>query len=469
MPSRLYVYQTMILTYMAYSVIIIIGHLKDQFGKIFTPWRYKMFYDTDGFPPLYTTFESFFIRRIYRRIADCWNRPVVGFPGKVTYIQERISEDHNSTFNITGNILRTLNFGSYNYLGFGNRNDRIKRAVLEAVDKHDLNHPYPSIDNGPYPLVRELEREMADFIGTEDCIVHSMGFGTNTWTLSALLTDALVFSDVYNHTSLITGIKLTNANVVIFNHNDMRDLENKLIYSISQGQPETHRSWKKIFVLVEGIFSMEGTMAKLPELIELKRKYKFYLYIDEAHSCGAIGKTGRGICEHFQVDPKEVDILMGTFSKSFSSHGGYIAASKDLINYLRARSDGSLYAEQLPPLSCVQILECLRSIKEHPNKVTRLRKSTLYMRKKLKKLKFQIIGDEYSPVIPILICIPGKLGEFSRLALDMGLSVVVVGYPATPVILSRVRLCLSASHTKRDMKRALWVINHIGTVMGMKI
>lgn len=213
---------------------------------------------------------------------------------------------------------------------------------------------------------------------------------------------------------------------------------------------------------------MEGSMPNLPALLELKQKYKFYIYLDEAHSIGAIGKTGRGICEHQRIDHNQIDVLMGTFSKSFCAMGGYVAGSKELITYLRECSDGAVHAERLCPAICTQIIGALRYLKKDTSRIQRLMRNTLYMRKKLKKLKFKVLGDEYSPVVPILIQVPGKVGMFGELALSMGLAVVVVGYPATPVLTSRVRLCLSASHSRKDIDKALGIINHLGTILGIK-
>ncbi|KAI5168725.1 serine palmitoyltransferase [Pancytospora epiphaga] len=461
-------YNVMLATYISYILIVVIGHIRDQIGKIFVPKKYKCFYEQNKIPPLYTTFESFFIRRIYKRISDCWNRPISSTPGKNIKIEARISTDDNSTFQVTGTTIPALNLGSYDYLGFASEPTLTRDECIKTLESYNLNSASAPCEYVECPIVQKLEQEMADFLHKEDCIVFSMGFGTNSWVLSALVNDSLVFSDVNNHTSIICGVKLTNAHVVIFEHNNMASLESKLRFYLSQGQPETHRIWKKVFVIVEGIYSMEGTIVKLNELVELKKKYKFYLYVDEAHSIGAIGKTGRGVSEHLNVNFSDVDILMGTFSKSFCGAGGYVSGSKSLIRYLRANCDGVLYAEQLAPVVATQILFCLRKIVEDSSRIVKLRENTLLLREKLKKLSFPTLGDKYSPVVPVLIYAPGKLGEFSRLCLLSGLAVVVVGYPATPVLESRARLCLSSSLTREEIEKALVVIDNVGTVLGLK-
>ncbi|CAF5091236.1 unnamed protein product, partial [Rotaria magnacalcarata] len=175
----------------------------------------------------------------------------------------------------------------------------------------------------------ELEKLLADFLHVESSIAFGMGFATNSLNLPVLASKGdLILSDEMNHASLILGIRLSGASYRTYAHNDMKNLEEKLREAIVHGQPRTNRPWKKIILVVEGIYSMEGSICRLPEIIELKKKYKAYLYMDEAHSIGAIGKNGRGIVDYFGADVKDVDILMGTFTKSFGSAGGYIAGSK---------------------------------------------------------------------------------------------------------------------------------------------
>ena len=163
-----------------------------------------------------------------------------------------------------------------------------------------------------------------------------MGFATNALNLPMLLNKhTLVLSDEKNHASIILGLRLSKATVMVFKHNSVENLEKILRKAIIHGHPKTRRPWKKIVVVVEGVYSMEGSIVRLPEILQLKQKYPFYIYLDEAHSVGAMGPNGRGVTDYFGIDPKEIDILMGTFTKSFGSAGGYIAGSKRLISYLR--------------------------------------------------------------------------------------------------------------------------------------
>lgn len=175
----------------------------------------------------------------------------------------------------------------------------------------------------------ELEQLTARFLGVEDAIVFGMGFATNSLNIPTLITPGcLVVSDEKNHASIILGLRLSGAVTKVFNHNSINDLERVLQESIATGQPKTGKPWKKILIIVEGVFSMEGSIVKLPEIVALKKKYKAYLYLDEAHSIGATGPSGRGVLDFYGVDPNDIDILMGTFTKSFGSAGGYIAGNK---------------------------------------------------------------------------------------------------------------------------------------------
>lgn len=174
----------------------------------------------------------------------------------------------------------------------------------------------------------ELEQLTAQFLGVEDSIVFGMGFASNALNLPAFLSPGcLVISDEKNHASIILGLRLSGSTIRVFKHNNMQHLESKLQEAIFKGQPNGS-PWKKILIIVEGIYSMEGSIVRLPEVVALKKKYKAYLYLDEAHSVGAMGKHGRGVLDYFGIDPTDVDILMGTFTKSFASSGGYIAGSK---------------------------------------------------------------------------------------------------------------------------------------------
>ncbi|KAG7560139.1 Aminotransferase class I/classII [Arabidopsis thaliana x Arabidopsis arenosa] len=227
----------------------------------------------------------------------------------------------------------------------------------------------------------------------------------------------------------------------------------------TQTVEENHR-----YVVVEGIYSMEGEICHLPEIVSICKKYKAYVYLDEAHSIGAIGKTGRGVCELLGVDTSDVDIMMGTFTKSFGSCGGYIAGSKDLIQYLKYHCPAHLYATSISTPAAQQVISVIKVIlgedasNRGAQKLVRIRENSNFFRAELQKMGFDVLGDNDSPVMPIMLYNPAKIAAFSRACLQDNLAIVVVSFPAIPLLLARARICISASHSREDLIKALQVI-----------
>lgn len=254
----------------------------------------------------------------------------------------------------------------------------------------------------------------------------------------------------------------------------MQSLEKLLRDAIVQGQPRTHRPWRKILILVEGIYSMEGSIVRLPEVIALKKKYKAYLYLDEAHSIGALGPSGRGVVDYFGLDPRDVDIMMGTFTKSFGGAGGYIGGTKILIDYLRKHSHSTAYATSMSPPVAEQIITSMKCIMGEDGcslgreRVEQLAENTRYFRRRLTEMGFIIYGNSDSPVVPLMLYMPAKIGAFGREMLKRNIGVVVVGFPATPIIESRARFCVSAAHTKEMLDEALGRISEVGDLLQLK-
>ncbi|XP_041353080.1 serine palmitoyltransferase 2-like isoform X2 [Gigantopelta aegis] len=463
-------------TYLSYIMLAIFGHIRDvcyyyglrHAGQGTEP-------EIKGFVPLYSSWENFFLRHMYRLIRDSWDRPVGSVAGAKIDILERVSHDHCWHFELTGKRLHVLNFGSYNYLGFGENKGPCVEKVEEITKQCGLGIAASRQDYGYMEIHKELDELVADFLGLEAAITFPMGFATNSMNLPCLVRKGcLILSDDMNHASIVLGAKLSGAVVKIFKHNDAKDLEHKLKESIIHGQPKSMRPWKKILIVVEGIHSMEGSILPLPDIIKLKKKYKAYIYLDEAHSIGALGPHGRGVTDYFGIDPKEIDVMMGTFTKSFASAGGYIAGSKKLINYLRVYSHSSVYSCVMSPPIAQQIIASMKIIMgldgtgEGQRRINQLLINARYFRRGLHKIGVIVYGNRDSPVVPLLIYNPSKISLFSRETLKRGLATVVVGFPATALIEGRARFCVSAAHTKEMMDEALRLIAEVADIVRIR-
>ncbi|KAI7856996.1 pyridoxal phosphate-dependent transferase [Circinella umbellata] len=466
----------LVLTYLNYFVLILFGHLRDNLGKLAKPQVYAHLKTSDGYAPLVSDFDSFYTRRLYMRIRDCWNRPVTGVAGREIDVLDRESNDFHKTFKLTGAKTRCLNLASYNYLGFSDNKGTCADNVEKATAQYGLASTSVRAEAGSTHLLNEVERMVARFVGKEDAMCVSMGFATNSTTIPALVDKGcLVISDELNHASIVFGVRLSGASVRVFKHNNMDDLRELLREVISQGQPRTHRPWKKILVIVEGLYSMEGTMLNLPGLVELKKEFGFYLYVDEAHSIGAMGENGGGICDFFGVDPANVDIMMGTFTKSFGAAGGYIAGDKNVIDHLRLKNHAYIYAEPMSVLVAQQVMTTMRIIcgedgtDDGRKRIKQLAENALYFSSRLRQMGFIVYGDHGSPVIPLLLFNPAKMPAFSRGLLERGIAICLGGYPATPIISSRARFCVSAAHTREDLDHALEQISEVGDLLMLKL
>ncbi|QLQ79584.1 hypothetical protein HG537_0C02310 [Torulaspora globosa] len=469
-------YYISMITYLNYLILIILGHIHDFLGMKFQKDRHQDVLERDGFAPWYSKFESFFARRMKKRIDDCFSRPTTGVPGRFIRCIDRISHNLNEYFTYPGTTSMCLNLSSYNYLGFAQSEGQCTDAALASVDRYGVQSGGPRTQIGSTDLHIEAERLIASFVGKEDAMIFSMGYGTNANFFQAFLdSKCLVVSDELNHTSIRTGVRLSGAAVRTFKHNDMAGLEKLIREQIVLGQPKTSRPWKKILICVEGLYSMEGTVCNLPELVALKKKYKCYLFVDEAHSIGAVGPNGRGICDLFGIDPNDIDILMGTLTKSFGAAGGYIAADHWIIDRLRLDLTTANYAEPTAAPVLAQIISSLKTISgelkpgEGRERLQRIAFNSRYLRLGLQRLGFIVYGSPDSPVIPMLLYCPSKMPAFSRMMLQRKIAVVVVAYPATPLIESRVRFCVSAALTKDDLDYLLRHVSEVGDKLYLKL
>uniref|UniRef100_A0A8C8D896 serine C-palmitoyltransferase n=1 Tax=Oncorhynchus tshawytscha TaxID=74940 RepID=A0A8C8D896_ONCTS len=447
-----------VLTYMGYGILTIFGYLRD----FLRDWKIERCHvarereEQRDFVPLYQDFENFYTRNLYMRIRDSWNRPICSVPGAKVDLVERVSPDYNWTFDYTGKVVEgVINMGSYNYLGFAENTGYCADASAEVTMKYGVGVASTRQEMGNLDRHEEMEELVAKFLGVESAMAFGMGFATNSMNIPALTgKGCLILSDELNHASLVLGARLSGSTIRVFKHNNMQSLEKMLRDAIVHGQPRTHRPWKKILILVEGIYSMEGSIVRLPEVIALKKRYRAYLYLDEAHSIGALGPGGRGVVDYFGLDPRDVDVMMGTFTKSFGAAGGYIGGRKELLEYLRSHSHSAVYAASMSPPVVEQIIASMKCIMGEDgttlgrDRVQQLAENTLYFRRRLTEMGFIIYGNNDSPVVPMMLYMPAKIGAFGREMLKRNIGVVVVGFPATPIIESRARFCISAAHTK---------------------
>ncbi|WFD18896.1 serine C-palmitoyltransferase [Malassezia caprae] len=527
-------YWTVMTTYLIYIILILFGHVRDYIGCRLYPKDFKHLRENNGYAALNSDFDSFFTRRLKTRIDNCFERPVTGVCGRTVVMLERKSNDFHRNFYLTGRKRRALNVSAYNYLGFAQSHGECADNVETGLDLYGISSGGTRLGVGTLDLQVQAEKMVAAFLQQEDAMLVSMGYATNSTTIPAIAgPGTLILSDELNHTSLRAGVRMSGASIRTFKHGDMENLESLLRECISQGQPRTHRPWKKIVLLIEGLYSMEGTIVDLPRVLQLKRRYRFYLYVDEAHSIGALGPHGRGVCDYFGVDPSEVDVHMGTFTKSFGAVGGYIAGNKALIDRIRLANFSNVYGETMAPPVMVQILSTLATIMavgrtpekrallpswthfsepflagvEGQHRLQRLAFNARYLNHGLRKLGFIIWGSRDSPVVPLLLFQPSKMTLFSEFMQHRELAlppskkweaedeawnsaslttahlppapsgaprrrppivVVVVAYPATPLISTRVRFCVSSSHTKDDIDDVLRACDEIGSTIGLK-
>lgn len=334
--------------------------------------------------------------------------------------------------------------GSNNYLGLTSHPEVIK-AAIDATNAYGTGVSGSRFLNGTTNLHRELENELATFLNKEDCTIFSTGFQSNLGIISAIAgRNDIIFSDKENHASIYDGTRLSYAEVIRYEHSDMEDLEKKLAKA-----PEN----KGKLIITDGVFSMSGDIAKLPEIVTLARKYGARVMVDDAHGLGVMGKCGRGTAEHFGLE-KEVDIIMGTFSKSLASLGGYVAAESDVVDYIRHNSRPYIFSAAIPPSNTAAALAALRILKREPERVTALHDIAEYMRQGLiaKGLK---IKDSKTPIIPIYTFMPLRTMLACNTLFENGVYVNPVLPPATPIGECLIRTSYTATHTKELMDIAI--------------
>ncbi len=341
--------------------------------------------------------------------------------------------------------------GSNNYLGL-TQHPKVKEAARAAVERYGSGCTGSRLMNGTLDLHVELERRLAEWMKCEAALVFTTGFQTNLGTISALVGrhDTVVI-DRSDHASIVDGCRLAMGEALRFKHNDLDDLE-RVLQKIESG--------RGILIVVDGVYSMEGDLADLPGIVKLAKKYGARLLVDEAHSAGVFGEQGRGTADHFGLRG-EVDLIMTTFSKSFASIGGFIAAEADVIYFIKHNGRAFLFSASLPPASTAAALAALEIIETEPDRRERLWANARRMKKELAGLGFNT-GDSKSPVIPIIVGEEMRLATFWRRLLDAGVYTNAAVAPAVEPDRALIRTSYMATHEDKHLDRALEIFAKVG-------
>lgn len=349
-----------------------------------------------------------------------------------------------------------LMFGSNAYTGLTG-DERVVKAAKDALDKYGSGCAGSRFLNGTLDLHVQLEKELATFVQKDDTLCFSTGFSVNQGVLAMVVGRGdYIICDDRDHASIVDGRRLSFAKQLHYKHNDMEDLEN-----ILKSLP--HEAVK--LIVVDGVFSMEGDLAKLPEIVALKHKYNCSVMVDEAHSLGVFGKHGRGVCEHFGLTD-EVDLIMGTFSKSLASIGGFIASDADTINYLRHTCRSYIFSASNTPAATAAALEALHIIQQEPERIERLWEVTRYALRRFREEGFEI-GDTESPIIPLYVHDVEKTFLVTKLAFEAGAFINPVIPPACAPQDTLVRMALMATHTEEQVERGVQILKKIFVDLGI--
>jgi glycine C-acetyltransferase len=347
-----------------------------------------------------------------------------------------------------------INLSSNNYLGL-TTHPKLRRAAIDAIRKYGVGSGAVRTIVGTMKIHMDLEEQIARFKGTEACVVFQSGFTANSGTVSAILgKEDLIISDELNHASIIDGCRLSKATIKVFKHKDVADCQRIL---------EETKDWNGHKLLItDGVFSMEGDIAPLPQLCDLAEKYNCIMMVDDAHSSGVLGRNGRGTVDHLGCHGR-VDIQVGTLSKAIGSIGGYVCGSRDLIDFLYHRGRPFLFSTSHPPsvtATCQAAFELLDS-EAGAKLVKRLWSNTKFFKRRLKKLGFNT-GKSETPITPIIVGEAGKAFDFSRQLFDEGVLALAIGYPVVPEGQARLRTIVTATHKRADLERALQIFERVG-------
>jgi glycine C-acetyltransferase len=345
---------------------------------------------------------------------------------------------------------KVLNFCSNNYLGLANY-PQLKKAAITTINKYGVGPAAVRTIAGTMDLHLKLEKALAKFKGVEAVISFQGGLLANIAAIPILVGEGdVIFSDELNHASIIDGCRLSKAEVVRYEHANTADLEKKI---------STSKLGKKL-IITDGVFSMDGDIAPLPEIVKIAQKYSALVYVDDAHGEGVLGRGGRGIVDHFGLHGK-VDVEVGTMSKAFGVVGGYVAGGSEIVELMRQKARPFLFSSALPPGDVAACIEAVKILTNSESLVKKLWENTEYFKEKMRNLGFDI-GRSETPIVPVMLGDVSVAQRFSKLLFERGVFAVALGYPTVPMGKARIRVMNSASHSKVHLDKALRVFSEVG-------
>lgn len=340
-----------------------------------------------------------------------------------------------------------ISFSGYNYLGFSGH-PHVNERAKNAIDMYGTSPSASRLVTGEKPVHRELETALANFLGTESALVFASGHATNVTVIGHFFnSEDLIIYDELSHNSLVEGCLLSGARRIAFKHNNVEHCEQLIA--------ENQHKYQKILVAVEGAYSMDGDLAPLQDFVRLRQQYPVLLFVDEAHSLGAVGATGRGISEYAGVAPGEVDFWMGTLSKALASNGGYIAGKKALIDYLKYTTPGFVYSAGITPANAAAALASLDLLNQNNERVLRLQTNANYFRQLALRHKLDIGPSADTPIVPVILGDSEKTIRTADNLFRAGINVHPMFYPSVPQGEARLRFFISSEHTREDMTYTL--------------
>jgi myxalamid-type polyketide synthase MxaB len=331
-----------------------------------------------------------------------------------------------------------INYSSYNYLGLSGH-PAVSAAAKAAIDHDGTSVSASRLLSGERSLHQALEQEIASFLGTEACIAYIGGHATNVTTIGHLFGEKdLVVCDALSHNSIRQGCRLSGATVLEFPHNDGSALDQLL-------SQHRHR-YEKVLIAIEGIYSTDGDLAPLPQILEIKRRHKTFLLVDEAHSIGVLGPTGRGVGEYFGIPASAVELWMGTLSKSFASCGGYIAGRRELVDYLKYTAPGFVFSVGMSPANAAAALAAIQRLQAEPERVVRLRDRAQLFLDLAQAHGFNTGMSQGSPIVPVIVGEPHRAVQLSHGLKQRGINVQPMVYPSVPYAAARLRFFVTGLH-----------------------